>query len=721
MARTSLAVEVAPGETVSQRVATLTTLAATQQSMGYYPEAKKILDQAQLLVASGDSTDHARLLAAWGDWLLNSHQEDEALKKLQEGVGLLDQQTEGRQVRLLKGQLLNNMGNVYVVQKRYGLAHASYLKALQAISGLEVRLLESEIHHNQARLAMRKRDFSQAVDQIELATASYRAVPDHVARGFGLVSLGRILLDIMRADTVASDQYLLQAWNLLEEGGNLARLAGDGRTLSFALGYQGQSYEMGGRTGEAIQLTKQALFHAHSVQASDSLYLWQWQMGRLLARQGMTASALQHYRDAITTLKGVRQDFFYGMRDAPDSFRELIGPVYYQLADLLLRQVDAAASREDKKALLVETRDTIEVLKAAELQNLFQDECVTAMQSRTAGVEQLGHGTAVFYPILLEDRVELLLTMPDGEMKRHTTAVGRAKVEQTAQALRIELEEEIDGQEFLPHAKNLYRWLIAPVMADLKEASIHTLIVVPDGLLRQIPMASLHDGNRYLVEHMAIGVTPSLRLTDPQPLRAIQSELMISALSEQVDNDFPPLPSVLEEVDKIKRIYNNRTIINDEFTTNNVMDILDKKSYSIVHIASHGQFNRDPRKTFLLTYDGKLTMNHLEKMISASQSRHEAVELLTLSACQTAAGDDRAALGLAGVAVKAGARSVLASLWTIDDQATAQLVTGFYHNLRSGIWTKAQALQQAQIVLLKQRGTKHPSFWSAFIMIGNWL
>jgi CHAT domain-containing protein len=107
--------------------------------------------------------------------------------------------------------------------------------------------------------------------------------------------------------------------------------------------------------------------------------------------------------------------------------------------------------------------------------------------------------------------------------------------------------------------------------------------------------------------------------------------------------------------------------------------------------------------------------------MSLSQYRDQSVELLTLSACQTAAGDDRAALGLAGVAVKAGARSAVATLWFINDQASSQLVTEFYRQLQNPEISKAQALQQAQLMLVNDRRYQHPGYWSPFLLIGNWL
>jgi CHAT domain-containing protein len=149
---------------------------------------------------------------------------------------------------------------------------------------------------------------------------------------------------------------------------------------------------------------------------------------------------------------------------------------------------------------------------------------------------------------------------------------------------------------------------------------------------------------------------------------------------------------------------------------------IENTPYEIVHIASHGQFDRNPKNTFLLTYDDKLTLDKLHSLLSFSQIRKNSVELLTLSACQTAVGDERAALGLAGVAIKAGAKSAIASLWFVDDDSTSRLIVEFYRNLRNQPqWSRAQALQQAQQTLAATPAYRHPAYWSPFLLIGNWL
>jgi CHAT domain-containing protein len=198
-------------------------------------------------------------------------------------------------------------------------------------------------------------------------------------------------------------------------------------------------------------------------------------------------------------------------------------------------------------------------------------------------------------------------------------------------------------------------------------------------------------------------------------------KVLVSGLSESVQ-DFPALPSVVKEVDDVHNQFKNSAVLLDKtFLLSQLESSLQDTSFTIVHIASHGQFSSDPSQTFLLTYDDKLTMSRLSQLLQANQFRKQPVELLTLSACQTAVGDERAALGLAGVALRVGTRSAMASLWFISDQATAELVAEFYRQLENPELSKAQALRNAQLALAANPQFRHPAFWSPFLLIGNWL
>jgi len=237
--------------------------------------------------------------------------------------------------------------------------------------------------------------------------------------------------------------------------------------------------------------------------------------------------------------------------------------------------------------------------------------------------------------------------------------------------------------------------------------------------LRVIPFAALHDGRNFLIERYATAVAPSLQLIDPKPLAAGGRTALILGVAQGVQG-FVDLPNVPREVAAVQQIEGGKVLVDAGFNTAQFAAELKQVPYSVVHIASHGQFNTDPKQTFVLAYDRQLTMDDLEADIKYGERRTNALELLVLSACETASGDDRAALGLAGVALKAGARSAVASLWYISDQASGDLVTDFHRNLKSGM-SKAQALRGAQRHLAASQRYAHPAYWAPFLLIGNWL
>ena len=231
----------------------------------------------------------------------------------------------------------------------------------------------------------------------------------------------------------------------------------------------------------------------------------------------------------------------------------------------------------------------------------------------------------------------------------------------------------------------------------------------------------MHDGERFLVDRYALATVPSLRLIEPKPLARIDLQPLLSGLSDPVQG-FPPLPYVDNELAAISNVIGGEVLQNQSFVRGRIERSLGGTPHSVVHIASHAQFTGDAKESFILTYDGKLDMDSLESFIKLSRFRDQPVELLTLSACETAAGDDRAALGLAGLAVKSGARSALASLWYVNDRASSLMVADFYQKLQGqpGI-SKARALQLAQIETKADLRYRHPAYWAPLLLIGNWL
>jgi CHAT domain-containing protein len=510
----------------------------------------------------------------------------------------------------------------------------------------------------------------------------------------------------------------LLASQAFEAGAGSAEVIDDRRALSYALGYRSELYEQSGRTEDALLLARQATFAAQRANAPEILYRWQWAVGRLLAEQGEVGPAIESYERAIYTLNGIRPDLVGGYRAGQTSFREEVGPLFLELADLELQQAVAKTEPAEREASLRRVRETVEALKGVEPADYLQDDCVATLKSRTVGIDQLADSTAAIYPIIFDDRIELLVSLPSGT-KLYTTRVSSADVEKVVRGFRGTLERRITHQYRRP-SRQVYDWLIRPVAEDLAAEDVNTLVIVPDGVLRLIPMAALHDGERYLVEKFAVATSPGLTLTDPEPIERKNIQILMSGLTESVQG-FPALPNVAGEIESISAMYPGTVLQNETFLAENVQSELEETSYSIVHLATHGEFSRRAGESYVLTYDGRLDMDDLEQYMSMTTFREQPIELLTLSACQTAAGDDRAALGLAGIAVKAGARSALATLWFINDQASAVLVSEFYAQLRDPNLSKVKALQQAQLKLLEDPRYDHPIYWSPFLLIGNWL
>ena len=611
---------------------------------------------------------------------------------------------------------LGNLGNVLAAQGRFSDAAGAYREALAAAQGAQDQAAAARASANLGRALIDAGRTSEATGVLSALNAQARALEASHEKAYVLISVGRLYARLLASGAKPTAQWSRLAYAALQDGLAVAESIDDARARSYALGYLGELYEQGARTDDALQFTQRAIFAAQQADAPEILYRWQWQAGRLLRAQAKNEQAILSYQHAVSTLASVRPDLAASGQRA--SFRESIGPVYSELADLLVEHSSSTSDAKRVTQYLVDARSTMELLKGAELQDYFQDDCVAALRARTTGIDQLAPRTAALYPIILKDRLELLLTLPDG-MKRFTTRVDQATLTSEIRAFRLRLERKTTHQ-YYPHARQLYEWLIRPIAAELEKHKVDTLVIVPDGALRTIPLAALHDGEQFLVARYALATTPGLTLTDPRPIARGRVQVLVNGLTESVQG-FPPLPHVAEELQTIQKLYGGTVLQDKAFTIPNMEKGLEATPFTIVHIASHAQFDRDIDKTYLLTYEDKLSMSKLEQFLGLSKFRTDAVELLTLSACETAAGDDRAALGLAGLAIKAGARSAVATLWVVNDPASAAMVSQFYRELQNPAVSKAKALQQAQLSLLKDLRYRHPNYWSGFLLIGNWL
>ncbi len=506
---------------------------------------------------------------------------------------------------------------------------------------------------------------------------------------------------------------------LLEDAAIQAETIGDRRSQSYALGELGRLQEQEKQLQAAKRLTQKALFLTQASAAPDLAYQWQWQLGRLLRSQGDIEGAIAAYGQAVDSLQSLRSDLIAVNKEARFSFREQVEPIYRDYVGLLLESLPENPQAKQEK--LSKARDAMEALRLAELVNFLRIDCEV---SELAQIDRVDAQAAVIYPILLPDRLDIIVSFAGKPLKHYTVPVARETLENTARLFQETLflpEFFLEPQAFLPHAQQLYKWLIEPISEDLATNKSKTLVFVLDGALRNVSMSALHNGEGYLLEDYAIAVSPSLRLIDPQPIARRPLQAIIAGLSESTQG-FRELAGVKEEVELIQEQVPSTILLNQRFQENILETTLQEKAFPIVHLATHGQFSSNAQETFILTWNDRITIEEFSQILQPNrQGANQPIELLILSACETLKGDDRAALGLAGVAIRAGARSTLGTLWQVNDFGTAQLMAKFYQQLESTANTKAEALRQSQLTLLENPEFSHPYYWSSYVLLGNWL
>jgi CHAT domain-containing protein len=512
----------------------------------------------------------------------------------------------------------------------------------------------------------------------------------------------------------------------LAVGVKQAKELGNQRTESYVLGTMGSIYEQTGQWAESEKLTQQAMQLSQQVNAEDITYLWQWQLGRVTQKQGKNESAIAAYREAVGTIKSLRADLATASPDVQFSFRDAVEPIHRQLVTLLVE------SKQDNN--LKTARDVIEGLQLVELDNFFREACLNANPKQ---VDQVDEKAAVIYPIILENQLAVIASLPKlapnsksgekqekREFRYYKTAIKADAVNKIASDVRGGFNQANTLDLILPDLQEMYNLIIRPVAPELAATKVETLVFVLDGSLRNIPISALHDGEKYLIEKYSIALTPGLQLLAPRSPKQEKLGALVAGLSTSRLN-FSSLPSVISEVKQIESEIPSKVLLNDKFTKAAFQAQVASAPFPVVHLATHAQFSSQVDKTFILTWDEKINVKDLSSVLQTVElSRRKTLELLVLSACQTASGDARSALGLAGVAVRSGARSTIATLWRVDDEASATLMSTFYDQLsksrKTGV-SKAEVLRRAQLSVLRNDKYKSPYYWAAYVLLGNWV
>ncbi|HET6250254.1 MAG TPA: CHAT domain-containing protein [Tepidisphaeraceae bacterium] len=712
----------------ADRCDALLDLAQAEESLGSFPEAANALNAA-LPLARGlhDEGREIDLLDSLAVVYTFTRNYVEAQKDLSRASSIAGKTHDQKAL----ARLQNTRGSLQAVGGEFESAAKTFADAADRAKDAGMSMGQARALTNEALALLHAAKKPEAIESARAAKKATSALePSHRQVASLFITQGRVFWqarDAEAKDDAADKALAADALDCYTRAAAIAETVGDHVVLSFALGYQGEVAATEKRPDDALELTRKALFLAQEAQSPVALYRWQWQMGRLLHDAGHNAQAIEAYAAAIKTLKNIHGDLAngYGNDAGTGSFRESVGPIYYEMADLLLQRADTDANAADVQRLLHEAQDTVELLKSGELEDYFHQKCVDILGKKIE--QQATGGVAVIYLIPLPDRTEMLVSTGSG-LVRFKSPVGAAELTKEVREFRDRLEDRTSNR-YLLDARKLYDWIIRPIEPTLVARKIDTLVFVPDGALRTVPMSALNDGKQFLIDKYAVAITPGLTLmmsddhgnadeAKPAATLALEGGLSVSTV-----RGFAPLEFVPKELKEVHSLFpDGPELLNQSFTAENFKAMMNAHDYSFVHLASHAEFSHNEGDTFLLTYDRKLTLDDLSRLIERHRyANSKPLELLALSACQTAAGDDRAALGLAGVAIRMGARTAVATLWSVNDEASAELVQRFYQSLRNDPkLSKAKAMQQAQLSLLKDPRYRHPCYWAPFLVIGNW-
>ncbi|WP_326537688.1 CHAT domain-containing protein [Pseudorhodoferax sp.] len=708
-------------------------------------------EQLKAVHAAADGVERARAAAALGQAWLRLNQPDEAEPLLEAAVAGLDTPRARAAAAL-------DIGHLHLLRRQHERADAAWLQALQQAPADPELALAVELNRLGLPDAL---EAAQTLPRLQAAAQTLQQLPAGAVRTRHTLRLA----SLAQAQGAPGTELALRSW---QAGRDAAVAAGDDGLAAEAYDGLASLYEAQQRPAEALQLTERGLRHAQRQPEPELLLPLQWRAGRLARLQGQDEQALAAYRRAVEHVEAVRSDMPVHYTDGRSSFRETLEPVYLGLTDALLRRA-AQSNGSEQATLLRQARNTVELIKQTEMEDFMRNRCWLG-GARDIDDYRPPPATAIYYPIILPDRLELLIETEHG-IERTAVPVAGDELRRTAQNFVAALRA---GQGFRSQAQVLYRWLLAPVQPRLQALGVKTLVAVPDGVLRLVPLAALHDGSDFAIRRWAMATVPGLTMLSAAPRGSANTSTLLAGMSEPgpvVDKlpaqvisamleggsdagdarggdaapavqpargpanakvrealrDALALPGVKREIEDIAGVLASPALLDQGFTLAALQQQLAASQPAVVHIASHGVFGDSADTTFIMTYDELLTLDGLQALLAGAGARSSRpIELITLSACQTAEGDDRAPLGMSGTALKARARSALGTLWPVADNAAQRLMSNFYRQLAArgqaggSASAKIEMLRAAQLDLLDQPQFRHPFYWAPFVLVGDW-
>ncbi|MFN5398289.1 MAG: tetratricopeptide repeat protein [Pseudanabaena sp.] len=645
-----------------------------------------------------------------------------------------------------EGQILGNLGLAYHALSNYGKAIDYQQQRLAIAREIKDRRGEGQSLGNLGLSYNKLGNHVKAIDFYQQALAIAREIKVRLGEKNALGGLSLSYFRLGNYDNAI--KYEQQALAIARE---LKDKQGEGQ----ALGNLGATYYVLGHYDKAIDYYSQALEIVRETKDRDGEGIVLQNIGVLLSNQNQSELAILFYKQSVNVRESIRKDIKKLNKEEQQSYTNTITSSYRRLANLLIKQ--------DR---IVEALQVLDLLKVQELEDYFKNikgsdrsaqgvrllEPEKAMSDKLLAVsfensleinsqlankiqqlpkseinkvpdylQKIPQGTALLYPLILGDRLEIILFSPNTTPISRTVKISQKELETLVTDFRATLLDA-GSEDVKEPAAQLYQLLIKPIEAELVQAKTTTILYAPDGILRYIPIAALYDGKQWLAEKYRISNLISYSLFDfsaqPKNSPNILAGAFGGKAGEQKHGQ-TALPATLKEVQAIANSFTNSvTLIEENFSRQAIESKF--KNHNILHLATHAEFNIGvPDNSFIIFGNGdKIRLNEITDWQIPN------IDLIVLSACQTGVGklgDGVEILGFGYQVQKAGAKNAIASLWKVDDAGTQALMVAFYDELKKGNVTSTEALHRAQVSLIKSSEFNHPNYWSAFFAIGNGL
>jgi CHAT domain-containing protein len=647
-----------------------------------------------------------------------------------------------------EGAALGNLGLVYNALGNYDKAREFQLQQLVIAREIRDRQGEGRALGNLGTTFIALGKYDKAIEFQLQQLVIAREIRDRQGEGAALGNLGLAYNALGKYDKAI--EFQLQRLTIARE---IRDRQGEGR----ALGNLGAAYIALDNYDKAIEFLQQHLAIAREIRDRVGEGNTLKNIGNMLATQNQSNLAIVYYKQSINTLEGIRKDIRKLSKEDRQSYLNTISADYRRLADLLLQQgriieslqlIDllkvqeledyiqdtkgfnrssqGASILEPEKSISTQMLAIINLEKSAELDRQLASQIQLIPKSEInkvpAYLQQIPQGTALIYPLMFGDRLEIILFTPNTIPISRTVKISKKELETLVIDFRSGLLDSA-SEDVKEPASQLYKLIIKPIEAELTQAQTTTILYAPDGILRYVPLAALYDDKQWLVEKYSINNLIAYNLFDSNKILQKTIRILAGAFGGNKGEKrfgFLSLPSTLIEVSQISKLFPNSTILTENNFSLSAFETKSSK-YNILHLATHAEFNvSNPSNSFILFGNGdKLLLSDLRRL------NFKDVDLVVLSADKTGSGaiigNGTEILGFGYQVLREGAKASISALWSVSDDGTQLLMQLFYDNLQKGNVSISLALRKAQLSMINSKEFSHPNYWSSFVIIGNGL